>query len=120
VGSVIGIGLYKGARNINFRVLGEIGIGWIATPVFSGLLAFFSLFFVKNIFSIDVGRKTVPGMAPGFQNGGAVAVDPGISGIMLYLLPGLLIAGSFGVLLYYFLKEKGEMRLKIGRKVLNI
>src|SRR4030042_7035864 len=37
VGCVIGIGLYKGARNINFRLLGEIGIGWIATPVISGL-----------------------------------------------------------------------------------
>jgi len=112
VGSVIGIGLYKGARNINFRVLGEIGIRWIATPVFSGLLAFFSLFFVKNIFSIDVGRKTVPGMAPGFQNGGAAAVDPGISGIMLYLLPGLLIAGSFGVLLYYFFERKRRNEIK--------
>jgi len=33
VGCVIGIGLYRGARNINFRLLGEIGIGWIATPL---------------------------------------------------------------------------------------
>ena len=57
VGCVIGIGLYKGARNINFRILGEISAGWIATPVLSGLLAFFSLFFVKNIFGIEVGRK---------------------------------------------------------------
>ena len=27
VGCVLGIGLYKGARNINFKVLGEIGFG---------------------------------------------------------------------------------------------
>jgi PiT family inorganic phosphate transporter len=55
VGCVIGIGLYKGARNINFKILGEIALGWLATPIASGLLAFFSLFFVKNIFSINVG-----------------------------------------------------------------
>ena len=57
VGSVIGIGLYKGIRNINFRIVGEIGLGWIISPVMSGLFTFFSLFFVKNIFSIEVGRK---------------------------------------------------------------
>jgi PiT family inorganic phosphate transporter len=112
VGSVLGIGLYKGARNINFRVLGEIGTGWIATPVLSGLLAFFSLFFVKNIFSIDVGRKTVTGMQQGFQKGSAVATDPAISGIMQYLLPGLLIAGAMGVLLYYFFEIKRRNEIK--------
>src|SRR5664279_880023 len=31
VGCILGIGLYKGARNINFKVLGEIGLGWIKT-----------------------------------------------------------------------------------------
>ena len=57
IGCILGIGLYKGARNINFRILGEIGIGWIATPVASGLLAFFSLFFMKNIFRYKCGIK---------------------------------------------------------------
>ncbi|MGB8492176.1 MAG: inorganic phosphate transporter, partial [Bacteroidales bacterium] len=36
IGSVIGIGLYKGARNINFRIVGEIAAGWLATPLCSG------------------------------------------------------------------------------------
>ncbi|MDQ1297168.1 MAG: inorganic phosphate transporter, PiT family, partial [Bacteroidota bacterium] len=57
VGCVIGIGLYKGARNINFRLLGQIAVGWIATPVMSGILAFLSLYFIRNIFNIDVGYK---------------------------------------------------------------
>jgi len=56
VGCVIGIGLYKGVRNINFKILGEIAIGWIATPIASGLLSFFSLFFMKNIFSCLVNK----------------------------------------------------------------
>jgi PiT family inorganic phosphate transporter len=37
VGCVLGIGLYKGARNINFKILGEIALGWLATPIASGL-----------------------------------------------------------------------------------
>ncbi len=57
VGCVIGIGLYRGARNINFRILGEIAAGWVETPILAGLISFFSLFFIKNIFTIDVGHK---------------------------------------------------------------
>lgn len=112
IGSVIGIGLFKGARNINFSILGEISIGWIATPVFSGLLAFFSLFFVKNIFNIDVGRKIVPGMEAAFQNGHVAGINANISDVMQYLLSGLLIAGIIAILLYYFLDRKRKNELQ--------
>jgi len=55
VGSVIGIGLYKGGgKNIRFRVLGGITMGWITTPVAAGLISFLSLFFVNNVFKLDV------------------------------------------------------------------
>ncbi len=60
VGAVLGIGLYKGVRNINVKVLGSIASGWITTPVAAGLLAFFLLFFVKNLFGIDVGHAVNP------------------------------------------------------------
>jgi phosphate/sulfate permease len=60
VGSVIGIGLYKGVRNINLKVLGSIASGWITTPVAAGLLSFVLLFFVKNLFGIDVGHSVRP------------------------------------------------------------
>ena len=112
VGSVIGIGLYKGARNINFRVLGEIGIGWIITPIFSGLLTFFSLFFVKNIFSIDVGRTIEPGTEGAILKGSLTGVDSDISEIMQYLLPSLLIAGIIAILFYYFLERRRKSELK--------
>jgi phosphate/sulfate permease len=107
IGSVIGIGLYKGARNINFRILGEISAGWIVTPVVSGLLGYFSLFFVKNIFGIDVGRKIGEGS-------GAVplaATDPRISGIMEYLIMSLLVAGILAILFYYILERKKKAEL---------
>jgi PiT family inorganic phosphate transporter len=60
VGSVLGIGLYKGIRNINLKLLGSIASGWITTPVAAGLLTFFLLFFVKNLFGIDVGYSANP------------------------------------------------------------
>ncbi len=106
IGSVIGIGLYKGARNINFRILGEIGIGWIITPLVSGILGYFSLFFVKNIFGIDVGIKAGTG-----YNSGPVTADPRISEIMEYLILSLLIAGTAAILFYYFLERKKKIEL---------
>jgi len=106
IGSIIGIGLYKGARNINFRILGEIAAGWVLTPLFSGVLAFFSLFFVKNIFSIDTGRKIESTIDPANQNIQVNQPDPRISEIMHYLILGLLVAGIASLILYYFFERK--------------
>ena len=111
IGSVIGIGLYKGARNINFRILGEIAAGWVATPVFSGLTAFFSLFFIKNIFGIDVGRKAENVLATSSQKVIVPGTDANLSEIMQYLLLGMLAAGLFAILFYYFLDRKKKNEL---------
>jgi PiT family inorganic phosphate transporter len=112
IGSVIGIGLYKGARNINFRILGEIGLGWIITPVFSGILAFLSLFFVRNIFNIEVGRKVeiTPGNVPLPVT--VTQTDPYISNILQYLILGLLVAGITAIILYYFLERNKRIELQ--------
>jgi len=50
VGSVIGIGLIKGGRGIRWRMLGEISIAWLATPIAAVLISFVSLFIVQNVF----------------------------------------------------------------------
>jgi PiT family inorganic phosphate transporter len=50
VGSILGISLAKGGKNMNFRVLGRIGLGWIFTPVASAVLAYIALFFMQNVF----------------------------------------------------------------------
>lgn len=55
IGSIIGIGLYKGGKEIKYNILGSISLGWIATPVVAGIIAFFMLFFVNNVFQKDVG-----------------------------------------------------------------
>jgi len=54
VGSVLGISLAKGGRNINLSMLGKISIGWIATPLASAIFAYIALFFMQNVFMQDV------------------------------------------------------------------
>ncbi len=50
VGAVLGIAILKGGRGIRWRVLGGIGMGWVATPVIAGLVCFIGLFFLQNVF----------------------------------------------------------------------
>ena len=54
VGAVMGISLAKGGRNLNFRILGKISIGWVATPVMSAVISYIALFFMQNVFMQDV------------------------------------------------------------------
>jgi PiT family inorganic phosphate transporter len=97
VGSVLGIGLYKGVRNINLKVLGSIASGWITTPVAGGLLSFFLLFIVKNIFVINVGHSVNPPSWSGEEiNIGHV--------IRLSIIILLIVAASY--LVYILLAEK--------------
>ena len=50
VGAVIGMGLLKGGRNINWKLVGGISSGWIITPIIAALISFISLFFMQNVF----------------------------------------------------------------------
>jgi PiT family inorganic phosphate transporter len=40
VGGVIGVGLVKGARTVSRKTLLEIAIGWVSTPLSSGVIAY--------------------------------------------------------------------------------
>ena len=55
IGAIIGISIFKGA-DIRYNVLRGISLGWLATPVVAGVLAFFLLFFVDNVFDLQVSR----------------------------------------------------------------
>ena len=54
VGAVIGIGIVKGAGSIRYKVLGEIALGWVITPVLAGIISFIALFFLQNVFNQKV------------------------------------------------------------------
>lgn len=97
VGSVLGIGLYKGIRNVNLKLLGSIASGWITTPVAAGILSFLLLFFVRNLFGIDVGHAVRP-----LSTGGSGA---NTSTIIRYSIPVLLLITAV-YLVYLVLSEK--------------
>lgn len=113
VGCVIGIGLYKGVHNINFRILGEIAIGWISTPIMSGLLAFFSLFFMKNLFGIDTGHSITD---TDITIASSVHSGPEVSQIFQYMLSGLLIAGATATIIYFLLEWRKEKEFRMSEK----
>lgn len=51
VGAVLGISLGKGNfYHIDYKKLLHIGLGWIMTPILSGIIAFVGLFFMRNVF----------------------------------------------------------------------
>lgn len=54
VGAIIGIGLGKGDKNINFSKLKMISLGWLLTPTMSLVLSYMSLFFMQNVFLQNV------------------------------------------------------------------
>jgi len=112
IGSIIGIGLYKGARNINYKILGEIAAGWIATPVLSGILTFFSLFFMKNIFRLNVGYNTDTVSPDKLKDIIASGAASDISDIIKYLLLGLLIASTLIIIYFYFLERKKQFEFR--------
>ena len=56
VGAVIGIGLLKGAHTVRWRVVGNIGLAWAATPLISALICLMSLYILQNVFNQEVYR----------------------------------------------------------------
>jgi PiT family inorganic phosphate transporter len=114
VGCIIGIGIYKGVSNINFKLLGEIAIGWITSPVLAGTLSFILLFFMKNIFGINVGWNVNDvEHIPQELNTGAMAET---SFIFKYLLIGIIITGLVSFLLYYLLERKKEKEFRLSEE----
>ena len=114
VGCIIGIGIYKGVSNINFKTLGEIGIGWITSPVLAGTLSFILLFFMKNIFGINVGMNVNEvDYVPQVLDTVAMAET---SFIFKYLLFVVIIAGLLSFFLYYLLERKKDNEFNLSEK----
>ncbi len=54
VGSIIGIGIATRNKSINYRIMGRISLGWLTTPIIAGVITFFMLFFMQNVFAQKV------------------------------------------------------------------
>jgi len=81
IGAIIGIGLLKGGKDIRYGVLGEISLGWAATPVLAGLMSFGLLFVVENVLDQHVSHDVT------YRIDAAVIADLNTTGIND---PGLL------------------------------
>ena len=51
VGAVIGIGLLKGGKEVQWNIAGKITIGWVLLPIIAALISFIVLFILQNIFN---------------------------------------------------------------------
>lgn len=58
VGSVLGIGLAKGGKNIRYTILGKIGFGWIVAPIIAFFFSFVALFIIQNVFEQTVNLES--------------------------------------------------------------
>ena len=54
VGAVIGIGILKGGKEVQWNIAGKIVIGWFLLPVIAALISFVVLFVLQNIFNQTV------------------------------------------------------------------
>lgn len=51
IGGILGIGLLKGGRGVNWSITGKIMAGWVITPLIAMLICFICLFFLENVFN---------------------------------------------------------------------
>lgn len=109
VGSVLGIGIIKGAREIENRKLAGIALGWLVSPVSTGLLTYSVLFVFQRLFDFPVLNKPVnnPAEPSKLQN----ILDNLHTFNMV--LPGIIIISLCIILVFiYFFFRQQKLRLK--------
>jgi PiT family inorganic phosphate transporter len=57
IGGIIGIAIVRRGKEIRYRVLGEIALGWLVTPLLAGVVTFFGLFVLQNVFDREVYHR---------------------------------------------------------------
>jgi PiT family inorganic phosphate transporter len=57
IGGIVGIAIVRRGREIRYKVLGDIALGWLVTPLLAGVITFFGLFVLQNVFNLEVYRK---------------------------------------------------------------
>jgi len=67
---------------------------------------------MKNIFSINVGSKTEPGIISANHIAETMTGGTYVSGIIKYLLLGVLIFGILALIFYFLLERKKTIELQ--------
>ncbi|MEJ5303781.1 MAG: hypothetical protein HPY80_04745 [Bacteroidales bacterium] len=117
VGAIIGIGLVKGSQEIQPVTLGKIMAGWILTPVMAGLLTFFSLFFIQNVFTIKVSQEITENRKLLDEQ---TLIAESVTHTFNLVLPSLLIIslGALSIVLLYGLRQK-KLKLQAENEILQ-
>lgn len=117
VGSVVGIGLVKGAREIKSKALGEIAAGWVVTPLAAGFLTYIALFFVQNVFKLPVFSGTINKPALQLNTG---ATPSGFATEINMILPAILAMSALAIIILIFLIfRQQKLRLKTENELLQ-
>lgn len=114
IGSVLGIGLVKGTREIRFKTLAGVAIGWITTPLVAGILTYFALFFVQNVFNLQVSSthiQAVPAPPPSLTQ----LAD---SQIINLIVPGLIILAIAVILILLFIVFRQQKKRMLAENKL--
>jgi inorganic phosphate transporter, PiT family len=116
IGSVLGIGLVKGTREIKLKAVASVAIGWITTPVASGIFTYFALFFVQNVFNLQVSaEKLTPHTNDTFQ---MIPITEHL--VFDLVIPGLILLAVLVVLItIYFAYRQQQKRLKAENQLLH-
>lgn len=115
VGAVLGIGLAKGSNEINIKAFSQIAIGWIATPLLAGVLSFFALFFVQNVFNQQITSNEIATV---------IASDPisdnALESLQLdFVIPfAILTVVVVLTALIFFIMRQQRLRLKAENELL--
>lgn len=116
VGAVMGIGLIKGGREIKFKLLGGIAFGWISTPVFAGILTFFALFFVQNIFNLEVTSTALQTIGDNFK---PEVIESQARNLNLVIPSITALAFAVIVTLIYLFFRQQKLRLRAENQLLQ-
>lgn len=115
IGSVIGIGFVKGAREIEAKTIANIGLGWITAPIGAGILTYFILFIIHNVFQFPVSHENSYSVIkqPELQN--LVNHSPKIN----MVLPGIIFLSAIIILtlIYLFFRQQ-KLRLRAEKDIL--
>jgi phosphate/sulfate permease len=115
VGAVIGIGIIKGAREIENKTLYRIGLGWVSAPIGAGFLTYSILFIIHKFFGYQVLRQE---SIPQVQNtllDHITAHTPHIDMVW----PGIIFLSTMCILVFvYLFFRQQKLRLKIEKDLL--
>ena len=120
VGAIIGIGLLRGIQEVRLKTLGGILLGWVLTPILAGLISFFGLFFVQNVFKQKVYNPIVDLPLQEMRSAGSPTTeipDPHYVDLVWWLI-GMGIV-SLLVLAIYLLFRQNKLKLLAQNELLE-